>query len=140
MTYGDIIEWIEQEYDFERGEDVQEAFNTISEEWEGFNRDTLANTLGDNKGDVLEGIRQLIAGSDAEPETDKDVTDLEQRADTIESGIRELFTEFGQIIRSSASVVLPVGFTVQTEVIEPVGFVLNDTLQGCLTGFSGCRH
>ncbi len=109
MTYGDIIEWIEENYDFERDEDAREAFNTISEDWKADNRDTLANTLGDETEPFIRRIQNLI--SETEPES----LELEQRVDTLERGINELFTEFGQIIRGKDSIVLPKGFVA----IEP---------------------
>ena len=115
MTYGDIIEWIEQNYDFEPDEDVREAFNTISRDWKEDNRDTLANVLGDQKGDVIEGIRELISGSELEPETEEDFDELESRVERIDRELDNLFTEFGQIIRGRESIVLPKGF----KVIEP---------------------
>ena len=62
MTYSDIVEWIEDEYDFEEGEDAEEAFNTISKEWkEEPNRDTLENTLGsEGKEFIIKKIQELI--------------------------------------------------------------------------------
>ena len=112
MTYGDIIEWIEENYEFEAGEDAREAFETISNDWKVENRDTLSNTLGDASEQFIKRIEALI------PKTD------------------EALTEFGQIIRGVESVVLPQGFTeVITEVIEETGFELNDTLQGIVNFF-----
>ena len=113
MTYGDIIEWIEENYEFEPGEDAREAFETISNDWRVENRDTLSNTLGaDQVKPFIERIQKLI------PERDGTLT------------------EFGQIIRGAESVVLPQGFTqVITEAIEGSEFVLNDTLQGIVNFF-----
>ncbi len=109
MTYGDIIEWIEENYDFEPNEDARAAFNQISEDWKEDNRDTLANTLGDESEPFIERIRDLIS------EAPEDFTDLEQRVDTIEQGLGDIFTEFGQVIRGRESVVLPKGYVA----IEP---------------------
>ena len=62
MTYSDIIEWIEDEYDFEPDEDPEKAFNTISNDWEDVpNRDTLENTLGsEGKDFIIKRIKALI--------------------------------------------------------------------------------
>ena len=113
MTYDDIIEWIEENYEFETNENAKEAFETISNDWRIENRDTLSNTLGaDQVKPFIRRIERLI------PQRD------------------ETLTEFGQIIRGAESVVLPQGFTeVITEVIEETGFELNDTLQGIVNFF-----
>ena len=60
MTYGDIIEWIEENYEFEEGEDAKEAFETISNDWKEENRNTLKNTLGDASESFIERIQELI--------------------------------------------------------------------------------
>ena len=109
MTYGDIIEWIEENYDFEPNESARDAFDTISEDWKADNRDTLANTLGDEKESFIRRIQDII------PETAEESTELEQRVETLERRVRELFTEHGQIIRGKDSIVLPKGFVA----IEP---------------------
>ena len=95
MTYGDIIEYIEQKWDFEPNEDPEEAFKTISDEWYDDQRDTLENTIGDGKADVLKGIRELISRSELEPKAEEDFTELEQRADAIERGIDEISERIG---------------------------------------------
>ena len=105
MTYGDIIEWIEENYDFEPDEDARAAFNSISEDWKADNRDTLANTLGQEAEPFIRRIQDLIS------ETDEEDKELVQRVDALERGIDSLFTEFGQIIRGKDSIVLPKGFT-----------------------------
>ena len=96
MTYGDIIEWIEQNYNFEPDEDVTAAFNTISEDWKSDNRNTLEATLGDEKGDVLEGIRNLISRADVEPEDEEVSEELQQRVEDIERGIDEVSKRIGK--------------------------------------------
>ena len=69
MTYGDIIEWIEENYEFEAGEDANEAFETISNDWKQENRDTLKNTLGVETENFIDRIRDLIPEvSKKEPE------------------------------------------------------------------------
>ena len=107
MTYGDIIEWIEENYDFEPNEDARAAFNTISEDWKEDQRDTLANTLGDEAEPFIGRIQDLIS------QTTEEMPELEQRIETIERRLAELFTEHGQIIRGKDSIVLPKGYTVK---------------------------
>ena len=118
MTYGDIIEWIEENYDFEPNESARDAFDTISEDWKADNRDTLANTLGDESESFIGRIQNLIS------ETTEESPELEQRVETIERRLRELFTEHGQIIRGKDSIVLPKGFiAIEPDIIaieEPV--------------------
>ncbi len=61
MTYGDIIEWIEENYEFEENEDAKKAFETISNDWKEENRDTLQNTLGSEQVDpFIARIQELI--------------------------------------------------------------------------------
>ncbi len=59
MTYGDIIEWIEENYDFEPNENARDAFNQISDEWASDNRDTLANTLGQEAESFITRIQNI---------------------------------------------------------------------------------
>ncbi len=89
MTYGDIIEWIEENYDFESDEDPRAAFNTISEDWEADNRDTLANTLGKEAEPFIGRIQNLIS------QTDQASEEHIQRVDAIERGINELSERIG---------------------------------------------
>ncbi len=89
MTYGDIIEWIEENYDFEPDEDARAAFESISNDWASDNRDTLANTLGEEAEPFIGRIQNLISGTDeADPE-------LVERVDVIERGINELSKSIG---------------------------------------------
>ena len=89
MTYGDIIEWIEENYDFDPDEDARDAFNTISKDWQSDNRDTLANTLGEEAEPFIGRIQSLISQTDeADPE-------LVQRVDAIERGIDDLSKTLG---------------------------------------------
>ncbi len=89
MTYGDIIEWIEENYDFDPDEDARDAFNTISKDWQSDNRDTLANTLGEEAEPFIGRIQSLISESDEAPE------ELVERVDVIERGINELSETLG---------------------------------------------
>ena len=104
MTYNDIIEWILENYDFEANEDARAAFNTISKDWKDDNRDSLANTLGDEKESFIKRLQDII------PTTDQIDPQYDQRINAVERGINELFTEFGQIIRGRESIVLPKGY------------------------------
>ena len=89
MTYNDIIEFIMERWEFEPNEDAREAFNTISDDWKADNRDTLANTLGDEKEAFIGRIQNLISQTDeADPE-------LVERADAIERGIEQLSKSIG---------------------------------------------
>ena len=123
MTYGDIIEWIEENYDFEPNEDAREAFNTISDDWKADNRDTLANTLGDEKEAFIGRIQNLIS------QTTKEIPELEQTVDTLERRVRELFTIHGQIIRGKDSIVLPKGFIA----IEPDIIAIEEPEENIIT-------
>ncbi len=89
MTYGDIIEWIEENYDFEPDEDAREAFNEISRDWASDNRDTLANTLGEEAEPFVARIQDLISQTDEAP------VELVERVDVIERGIDELSRSIG---------------------------------------------
>ncbi len=86
---GDIIEWIEENYDFEPNENARDAFNTISKDWESDNRDTLVNTLGEKTKPVIDGIQDIISKSDEAPK------ELIERVDVIERGIDELSASIG---------------------------------------------
>ena len=89
MTYNDIVEWIVENYDFEANEDARKAFNTISNDWQSDNRDTLANTLGDETESFIGTIQTLIS------KTDEVDPELFERADAIERGIDELSERIG---------------------------------------------
>ncbi len=156
-----IIDWTEQEIDFESGETVQEAFDSISEIFEGDQRLPLGDILRDQLPEFKQYITDRMAREQLlpkdEPATDEQerrVTELEsdidrlprpiQEGDTVPTRagtIEEIFSEFGQIIRGRESVVLPKGFiAVEPDIIqrdEPSGFELNDTLQAIVTFFRG---
>ncbi len=89
MTYGDIIEWIEENYDFETNEDPRAAFEQISNDWTSDNRDTLANTLGEQAEPFIGRIQDLISQTDEAP------PELVQRVDAIERGIDDLSKTLG---------------------------------------------
>ena len=89
MTYGDIIEWIKENYDFEPDEDARDAFNTISKDWQADNRDTLANTLGEEAEPFIGRIQAIIS------ETDEAPPELVERAEALERGIDELSERIG---------------------------------------------
>ena len=156
-----IIEWTEQEIELDPNESVQEAFNGISEEFEGDQRLPLADILKEQKAQFLEYLKDRMAREQFLPQVDEGTDEQERRIVELESdidrlsrpvqerdtvptrsgSIEEIFTEFGQIIRGVESVVLPKGFiAVEPDIIqrkEPSRFELNDTLQAIVTFFRG---
>ena len=130
----EIIQWVQSEIILDPAQSVNEQYADIAEFFKEDNRSPLDDILLNDKAEFLKFL-ESGEGIEFESETEEEIGELEQRVGAVESGLSELFTEFGQIIRSAESVVLPVGFTIQTEVIEPVGFVLNDSLQGIVNFF-----
>ena len=84
MTYDEIFEWIQSEYDFEPGESATDAFNTISDDWRRDNTDSLAELIGSERDDIIERIRGLIPGGSPVPEAEEDLEPLVRRVETIE--------------------------------------------------------
>ena len=80
----EIIQWTEENYDFEEGEDPQEAFQQIDrdEDW----RAPLADILGDQLPEYMEFIEQQTSTT----KEDIELQDLQRRAESLEQEILNL--------------------------------------------------
>ena len=84
MAYEQIFRWVEDNYDFEEGEDVQKAFETIDkeEDW----RLPLADILGSELPRFMEFLEEKTKTS----REDIQIAKLEERAFDLEEEIRRL--------------------------------------------------
>ncbi len=82
----EIIQWTEDNIDFERGEDPTGAFEFIDNEFTRDNRLPLADILGSDIGKYLEFIEEKT-GTTAE---ENELRDLERRAEELNEEIRQL--------------------------------------------------
>ena len=82
----EIIQWTENNIDFERGEDPNRAFKFIDNEFKRDNRLPLADILGSDLGNYLEFIEEKT-GTTAE---DIELQQLERRAEELDREIREI--------------------------------------------------
>ena len=80
----EIIQWTEENYDFEEGEDPKKAFDQIDrdEDW----RSPLADILGDQLGEYMEFIEEQTRTSRA----DIEISELDFRLAQLEQEIRNL--------------------------------------------------
>ena len=82
----EIIQWTEENYDFEAGEDPQAAFEKIDrdEDW----RAPLADILGDQLPEYMEFIENQTSTT----KEDIEFQDLQGRISGLEQEIRDLMT------------------------------------------------
>ena len=80
----EIIQWVEENYDFEEGEDPQKAFEKIDkdEDW----RSNLADILGDELPRFMEFIEEQTFTS----REDLEIRKLEEQASDLEMEISRL--------------------------------------------------
>ena len=89
----EIIQWTEDNYDFEPGEDPQKAFETIDrdEDW----RAPLADILGDQ----LPQFMQFLEESTQTSRADIELSELDSRIEQLQEEIRGFFNMLGTPIR-----------------------------------------
>ena len=91
----EIIQWTEDNINFEEGEDSQKAFDFISSEFERDNRLSLADILQDDTGKYLEFLEEQTGTSKSDIEFEV----LEERLAGLEEEIRGFFNMLGTPIR-----------------------------------------
>ncbi len=82
----EIIQWTEDNINFERGEDPTRAFEFINNEFERDNRLPLADILGSDIGDYLQFIEEKT-GTTTE---DIELRALDRRIEELDEEIRQL--------------------------------------------------
>ena len=91
----EIIQWTEDNIDFERGENPQNAFEFIDAEFRKDNRLPLADILGDQLPDYLKFLEESTDTS----REDIKFTRLEERIESLQAEIGEFFNMLGTPIR-----------------------------------------
>ncbi len=119
MTYEHIFEWIESNYDFELDESVDDAFDTISRDFQDDIGRPLENIIGDEKAEFLERLADIIRRSDVKPKADEDIIELQERADSLESRIDEISSNVAGRIEEAMSVM----FEIIPPEVRPAGIL-----------------
>ncbi len=93
----EIIQWVEDNYDFEEGEDPVKAFNTINddEDWNRENRSELPDILGND----MPAFMRFLEEQTSTTREDLQINKLDQQIAQLEEEIRGFFNILGTPIR-----------------------------------------